>query len=229
MLRTLLGQPPTGGFELCATLEAASGRRCTPYRLLPVLLALEDAGHVLADRSGEPHLYCLTARGTEAAYAAGAAHPEPTLLVMADLVGFTAFTEQHGDAAAHEQASRFTHLARDLARSADGKLVKALGDGVLLGLPTSADPLRLLRRLSRDLAGTEPAWRLHAGAHVGCPIRHAGDVYGRDVNLVARLCAHAAAGEVLVTAPDGEEQLALEGVPEPARVRRIALSEVERG
>lgn len=34
---------------------------------------------------------------------------------MADLVGFTRFTEQHGDAAAHEQASRLVSLARAAA------------------------------------------------------------------------------------------------------------------
>lgn len=223
MLQALLGQPPSTGFEVCATVGAATGRRCTPYQLLPALLRLEEAGLVAVDRSGDPYRYALTPQGTSAAYATGAAQPEPTLLVMADLVGFTAFTERHGDAAAHAQASRLAHLARGLARSAGGALVKSLGDGVLLGLPTSADPLRLLRRLAADLAGSEPAWRLHAAAHVGCPIRHAGDVYGRDVNLVSRLCAQAAAGEVLVTAPEGDERLVLPGIGEAVRVQRREL------
>jgi adenylate cyclase len=142
---------------------------------------------------------------------------------MADLVGFTRFTEQHGDAAAHEQASRFTHLARTTVRPAGGSLVKSLGDGVLLGLPPASDPVALLRTLASSLAATSPAWRLHAGAHVGCPIRHAGDLYGRDVNLVSRLCARAGPGEVLLTAADGDEQVTVDGFDDTVRVRRVML------
>lgn len=223
VLWALLGQPPASGFEICATVSAASGRRATPSRLLPSLLALEDAGLVAVDRSGDPYLYSLTPSGTNAAYDSGPGHPEPTLLVMADLVGFTRFTAVHGDGAAHQQSSRFTHLARAAVGPLGGALVKSLGDGVLLGLPPATDPIDLTRGLAATLSATEPAWRLHAGAHVGAPIRHAGDLFGRDVNLVARLCARAAPDELLVTAEDGEERLELSGLDDTVRVRRIAL------
>ena len=223
VLQALLGQPPASGFELCATVAAATDRPCTPARLLPALRSLEDAGLLAVDRSGDPHLYRLTDDGTRAAYDTGAAMPEPALLAVADLVGFTRFTEQHGDAAAHEQASRFTHLARAAVAPARGSLVKSLGDGVLLRLPPAADPVVLLRGLAASLTATSPAWELHAAAHVGCPIRHSGDVFGRDVNLVARLCARAAPGEVLLTAADGEEQVTVAGVDEAVQVRRVLL------
>lgn len=223
MLWALLGQPPSSGFDVCTNVSAASGRRCTPARLLPSLLALEDAGLVAVDRSRDPYLYALTPSGTNAAYESGPGHPEPTLLVMADLVGFTRFTEVHGDGAAHQQASRFTHLAKAAVGPLGGSLVKSLGDGVMLGLPPAADPVRLLKGLAATLTATEPTWLLHAGAHVGTPIRHAGDLFGRDVNLAARLCARAAPGELLVSADDGEELLEVSGIDDTVRVRRIAL------
>lgn len=221
VLLALLGQPPSSGFELCATVQAASGRRCTPGALLPRLLVLESAGLLEVDRTTDPHRYALTADGSRAAYDAGAAAPQPTLLVMADLVGFTAFTEREGDAAAHAQASRFVSSARTAVQRAGGELVKALGDGVLLALPPGADPVRLVEGLAGDLDDADPAWQLHAGAHVGCPIRHGGDVFGRDVNLVARLCDAAGPGEVLVSG--GDQAVLLPGLDDPVQVHRIAL------
>ena len=221
VLWALLGQPPASGFEICATVASATGRRCTPRRLLPSLIRLEDAGLVAVDRTGDPYRYVLTVRGTTAAYDSGPGRPEPAVLVMADLVGFTRFTERHGDGAAHEQASRLTSLARSAARAHGGAVVKSLGDGVLLRLPPQADPVPVLHSLASGLAAGEPSWQLHAAAHRGTPLRHGGDVFGRDVNLVARLCSHAGPGELLVTG--GDEAMALEGFDDPVHVQRVVL------
>jgi class 3 adenylate cyclase len=223
VLLALLGQPPMSGYELCAAISEGSGRRCTPGRLLPELVTLEHRGLLEVDRSHEPYRYGLTEQGAEAALSLGPARPQPAVLVMADLVGFTSFTERHGDRAAHEQASRLTHLARTLVAPVRGSLVKSLGDGVLLALPAGADPLPLVRALAAGLAEGEPCWRLHAGAHAGSPVRSAGDLFGRDVNLVARLCDRAGVGELLLSAVDGDEALQLDGMDDAVRVRRVPL------
>lgn len=221
VLWALLGQPPASGFEICSTVSSATGRRCTPRQLLPALIRLEEAGLVQVDRIGDPHRYALTEQGTTAAYDSGPGQPEPAVLVMADLVGFTRFTEQHGDGAAHEQASRLTSLARAAATTHGGAVVKSLGDGVLLRLPPHADPVPVLQSLATALATGDPSWQLHAAAHTGAPLRHGGDVFGRDVNLVSRLCGRARPGELLVTG--GDEALELEGFDEAVRVRRVML------
>lgn len=223
VLAALLGSPPLSGHEVLAALTELSGRRSSPGRLLPVLLGLEDAGLLAVDRTGDPYRYALTAAGTAAARDAGAGRALPALLVMVDLVGFTRFTEQQGDAAAHEQAARLTRVARFAARERGGSVVKSLGDGVLLSLPVDADPLALLRDLAGRLADEEPRWQLHAGAHTGAPIRHDGDVFGRDVNLVSRLCALARPGTLLRTVDDGEELVQVDGMEQPVRVRRCTL------
>lgn len=223
VLWALLGSPPLSGFEICATVSSATGRRCRPRQLLPSLIRLEDAGLVSVDRSGDPHRYALTPLGTTAAYDAGPGQPEPMLLVMADLVGFTPFTELHGDGAAHEQAARLTHLAKAAVRPLGGSVVKSLGDGVLLGLPPTVDPIHLTQGLAGTLTGTSPRWQLHAGAHRGAPLRHGGDVFGRDVNLVSRLCARAGPDELVLSAEDGDEALEVDGFEQPVRVRRVPL------
>ena len=223
VLWALLGQPPSSGFDICDTLSRAAGRRCSPGRLLPVLLTLEDAGLIAVDRSGEPYTYALTPAGSTAAYDAGPGHPEPAVLVMVDLVGFTRFTEQHGDSAAHEQASRLTRIARTAATSANGSVVKSLGDGVLLRLPADTDPVPVVRGLAHALGTSDHPWLVHAGGHAGAPIRHGGDLFGRDVNLVSRLCARAGAGELLLSAAEGAESLQVEGFEDPVRVQRVTL------
>jgi class 3 adenylate cyclase len=223
VLWALLGQPPSSGFDVCDTLSRTSGRRCTPARLLPALVRLEDAGLVQVDRSGDPYTYALTSAGIAAAQQGGPGRSDPAMLVMLDLVGFTRFTEQHGDGAAHEQATRLSRLAASAVRPASGEVVKSLGDGVLLRLPPHTDPLPLVRGLAHALATSDHPWLVHGGAHAGTPIRHAGDLFGRDVNLVARLCDRAGAGELLMTAADGAEALQVEGFDEPVRVQRVAL------
>jgi len=223
VLWALLSAPPTSGFELCATLTEATCRRCTPGALLPTLVALERARLLAVDRTADPYRYSLTPQGITAAYEAGPGQAFPAVLMMADLVGFTRFTERHGDTAAHEQASRLARTAKATVAPLGGALVKSLGDGVMLCAPPDSDPVGVLRTLANALAATPPAWQVHAGAHAGAPIRHAGDVFGRDVNLVARLCAHARPGEVLLTAPDGEVSLRVDGFEEPVAVRRVVL------
>ena len=223
VLAALLGQPPSSGFEVCDTVGRASGRPCTPARLLPVLVLLEDDGLVEVDRSGDPWTYALTRAGQEAAYEAGSGSPEPAVLVMADLVGFTRFTELHGDAAAHSQSSRLSRLAKTAVTPLGGAVVKSLGDGVLLRLPAATDPVPVARGLAHVLSTGDHPWLLHAGAHAGAPIRHGGDLFGRDVNLVARLCALAGAGELLLSRADGDEAVRVDGFDDQVRVQRLRL------
>lgn len=217
VLVALLGQPPAAGFDLCAVLG------CTPGDLLPVLLALEDAGLLVVDRAQEPYRYALTPEGAAAAHEASPGRADPALLVMLDLVGFTRFTREHGDAAAHEEASRLAAVARAAVAPLGGVLVKAMGDGVLLRLPADADPEPLVRRVADVLRDGSRPWQVHAAARVGRPLRHGGDVFGADVNLVARLCARAAPDELLVSVDEAGECLEVPGLADTARVRRVRL------
>lgn len=222
VLESLLGQPPLPGFDICSAISSA-GRRCTPGQLLPVLLALEDAELVTVDRSDDPYRYALTPQGSTAAHALSPGRADPAVLVMVDLVGFTRFTGEHGDVAAHEEASRLASVARSAVAPLGGALVKSMGDGVLLSLPVQVDPEPVVRSIAAQLTDGIRPWQVHAAAHVGRPIRHSGDIFGADVNLVARLCSRARPGELLVSAEDGDESLELPGLVDAARVRRVPL------
>jgi adenylate cyclase len=145
---------------------------------------------------------------------------------MADLVGFTAFTSNFGDAAGHAVAGDLHRAASDALRSGGGDVVKVMGDGFLAWLPPEADPVPVVQAVG---AGCErpdgQPWQLRAAAHVGHPIRHRGDLFGHDVNLVARLCAAAGPGELVRSSggADEPEQLAVRGIDALVPIWRMAI------
>src|SRR5215211_2987342 len=127
------------------------------------------------------------------------------VFAFVDLAGFTALAEQLGDAEAAEKAAVFGRLAQETAQRFSGRLIKLLGDGAMLSFPESSRAVESALDLvagapSRDL----PAARV--GIAAGPVVRKDGDVFGRTVNLAARIADYARAGEVLV-----EEGVTLSG------------------
>ncbi len=115
-----------------------------------------------------------------------------------DLEGFTALTEAHGDEDAAELATRFAKLTKAALGPRD-RLVKTIGDAVLV---TSADAragVALVERILERAAKIPKFPSLRAGLHHGSAVVRDEDVYGAAVNLAARVAAEAHAGEVLGT------------------------------
>src|SRR5918911_3333257 len=117
--------------------------------------------------------------------------------LFADLVGFTALAELNGDDAAAEIAIRFADDAARLAREHGARVVKRLGDAVMIHSRSAAESLLLGARLQDERgAGVPP---IHAGAHTGRAVERDGDWFGATVNLAARVSDVARGGELLVT------------------------------
>jgi class 3 adenylate cyclase len=224
-------EAPVGGTEgarLQARL-AELGRATRSDQLLTALLRLEAIDHVRV-RRGDRYRFELTAAGRDRAIELGGGQPVHVRLLMVDLVDFTAFTAEHGDEAAHDAARGLAASTRAALDGSGGAVVKELGDGVLAWLP----PDRLALPVARGIAAAcrRPdggGWALRAASHVGRPIRSRGDLYGADVNLVARLCA-AAGPDELVSTVDGSQEgsavrdhVVVRGVADPVPVRREPL------
>jgi class 3 adenylate cyclase/YHS domain-containing protein len=120
-------------------------------------------------------------------------------VLFADMSGFTALTEAHGDDGAADLATRFASLAGEVLHG-DARIVKTLGDAVMIvaSSPEHAARTALDLVASADLEPSFP--ELRAGLHHGPVVERAGDVFGATVNVAARVAAQARAGEVLCTA-----------------------------
>ena len=157
----------------------------------------------------------------------------PAICFM-DISGFTDLTEQRGDEAAADLASRMAPLVRRTTERHGGKVVKYLGDGVMLYFGSADDAvLAALEMVDATAeAGLPPA---HIGIHAGPVVFQGGDYFGRTVNLAARIMDRAQPGQVLVsddvaTSVDRERfalssigPVTLKGVAQP-----IPLHAVER-
>ncbi len=215
---------PVSGDAVAARLRVA-GLDLRPDRLLGALLSLEDTRHVHVDRT-DGYSFSLTEAGAEAAYALGPGGPVELTIVMIDLVGFVEFTAAHGDDAGLRAALELAAIARDELGARSGRVVKCLGDGVLGSLPVSVDPTVPIAAVAKRCQRPDgSAWTLRAAARRGRPIAHADDLYGADVNLVARLCSIAEPGQLVLSGfgTPSVDHLHVRGVVDPVPVRRVAL------
>jgi adenylate cyclase len=152
--------------------------------------------------------------------------PQPPAICFVDLTGYTQLTEERGDEVAAHIAGRLAALVNGISRSRGGRPVRWLGDGGMFHFRES----RTAVLAGLDMVERAPAADLppaHIGIHTGPVVSQDGDVYGRTVNLAARIAAYARAGQVVVSEEtahrSGDQQLRLEplgavglkGVAEP--------------
>jgi adenylate cyclase len=119
---------------------------------------------------------------------------------FADLVGFTRLGEDIDPAELGRVAGRLTDIAIDVLVP-PVRLVKTIGDAVMLVGPGEVDPLldTALSLLDRSDDEGEAFPQLRVGVACGEALGRGGDWYGRPVNLASRVTAYARPGSVLTT------------------------------
>jgi adenylate cyclase len=113
-----------------------------------------------------------------------------------DLVGSTALQSGLDPAALGDQVSRFEARAFDVIATGGGRLVKFIGDEIMVA---AVDPVAGVRIVADLVAAfTEDGTQPRGGLVVGEVLFRHGDYYGPVVNLAARLVDAAIPGEALV-------------------------------
>jgi adenylate cyclase len=123
-------------------------------------------------------------------------------LLFTDLVGFSSWALNAGDAATLELLREVGTVVEAAVQDHNGRIVKRLGDGVMAtfldtrgAVDAALDAQHALHTIEID--GYEP--RMRAGVHWGRPRKLGGDYLGVDVNIAARVGDSAKADQLLLT------------------------------
>lgn len=129
-------------------------------------------------------------------------HSAVRTFLIADIRGYTAFTVEHGDAAAAQLATRFAGLTGEVVAAFGGDVIELRGDEALAVFTSTRQALRaaveLQRRFTAERSDALPL-NVGIGLDAGEAIPVHGGYRGAALNLAARLCSIAGPGEVLAT------------------------------
>ena len=145
----------------------------------------------------------------------------PATFVFADIAGFTALTEAHGDEQAATLVADFCDAVRAELPRFGGTQVKTIGDALMLRIGDPGQAVLLGLRVAHDVLAGHGAPAVRVGMHHGPAIERDGDYIGATVNLAARVSAAASGGEVLLTAQTAALAPAIDGVLYESRGRQI--------
>jgi len=124
---------------------------------------------------------------------------EPPAVAFVDISGYTELTERAGDELAADVALTLQRHAMEAVSGRRGRVVKLLGDGVMLRYQSARAAANSVLELMAAL-GSAGLPGAHAGVAAGPIVIRDGDIYGHTVNLASRLAGQATSGELIVTA-----------------------------
>ena len=153
---------------------------------------------------------------------------------MTDLVGSTAMADRVGPEAAEELRQEHFGLLRGALEQAGGREVKNLGDGLMVVFSSASESLACAVQMQQAVEARNRHAEEQLGVRIGVSLGEAnvedGDYFGEPVVESARLCAHAAGGQIVVNAlvrqlagsRDGHsfqslDGLELKGIAEPVQ------------
>ena len=124
--------------------------------------------------------------------------------LIADVRGYTLFTQERGDEAAAKLAAKFADIARDGVEARGGTLLELRGDEALCVFSSTREAIRTAidlqqRFVEETLEQPELPLTVGIGLDAGEAVPVQGGYRGGALNLAARLCGQARAGEILAS------------------------------
>ena len=158
--------------------------------------------------------------------------------LIADVRGYTRYTQQYGDEAAAELASAFAELVGEEVASHHGRVIELRGDEALVIFDSARQALQAAIAVQKAVAARELARGVGIGIDAGEAVPVGKGYRGGALNMAARLCSLAGPGEVLASeavvhlarAVPGVRYLQgrverLKGIPQPVRVVEVVSQE----
>lgn len=181
---------PLQGEDLSRTEMAIQTKKATG-NLQVVIDALDPLFRV--------HMAQAMLRNHDAAAKSASAHGVRQAVGFVDLVGFTTLSASLSIADLSDLVREFEARARDVVSDCGARVVKIIGDAVMI---SAVEPDPVVRAASALLAefGVTVQVEARGGLTYGDVLARGGDYYGPVVNLAARLGDLAVPGELLATA-----------------------------
>ncbi|MDH3678627.1 MAG: adenylate/guanylate cyclase domain-containing protein [Acidimicrobiia bacterium] len=126
----------------------------------------------------------------------------PTItMVFSDIESSTERAAEMGDTAWFALLDEHNQLFRSELQKWGGTEVKSMGDGFMLTFPNVRRAVRFATAIQRRVEGDDgPDVKVRMGVHTGEAIPDiTGDLFGRHVNLAARVANLAAGGQILAS------------------------------
>ncbi len=164
------------------------------------------------------------------------------IFLIADIRGYTSFVQERGDQAGAELIGRFSQSVRDVVQARGGRLIELRGDEALVTFHSPREAIKAAIELQQGFrTDAEPGSVLPVGIGLdaGEAVPVEGGYRGGALNVAARLCSAARAGEILaskeVTRLAGKldsvryadrGEVPLKGLAEPVRVVCISTDAI---
>ncbi|MCH7579981.1 MAG: adenylate/guanylate cyclase domain-containing protein [Chloroflexi bacterium] len=141
--------------------------------------------------------------------AVASAQPSSDVLTIlfTDMEGSTTLADRLGDAVAQEVRRAHNDIVRSALAANGGNEIKHTGDGIMASFATASSALDAAIAIQRGVAEhkqehPDSPLGVYIGLNAGEPIAEEDpdgrvDLFGTSVNLAARICDHAEAGQIL--------------------------------
>lgn len=170
--------------------------------VLDTIGELVDDLDAIAVHAWRRHLLALLTRTERAVGSAGMTPetddlPLERAVAFVDVTSYTQRTAHLGAAALAELVEAFEERARDVVTEAGARVVKTMGDGVLVVADDLATGVDVALRLSAAYADSPVDLEVHGAVTWGRVLSRSGDIFGPTVNLASRLADIARARQIL--------------------------------
>lgn len=155
-------------------------------------------------------------------------------IIAADVVGYSRLMEKDEAGTLSALSHLIKELLEPLIAEHNGRIVKLMGDGILVEFGSAVDALACAIAWQRDVAETSVFIKFRIGINLGEILIQDDDIFGNGVNIAARLEALADAGGICISDDVyrqtkgkvrcvfdnlGEKQL--KNIDEPIRIYRV--------
>lgn len=161
-------------------------------------------------------------------------------ILAADVAGYSRLMEQDEAGTLAALKERRKGILQPVVAAHQGRVIKVMGDGVLIEFASAVDAVQCAEELQKCMAGANEALaeyqriQLRVGINLGDVIVEGGDLYGDGVNIAARLQELAEPGGICISGKVHDEvrrklplkftdtgEQVIKNITDPIRVYRI--------